>query len=128
MRALARDLGEDLGCGAHLEALVRTRSGGFTLDTACTLDEVAARADDEGALRALLLGARVGLQHMPCVELDATQVTRLRHGLRVSCEAAATLAPEVPLLGLGPAGEVIGVVEVDPEGTLRARKILADSL
>ena len=40
IRALARDLGERLGCGAHLAALTRLASGRFTLDEAVSLDEV----------------------------------------------------------------------------------------
>jgi tRNA pseudouridine55 synthase len=45
VRALARDLGAALGVGGHLTALRRTRVGPFTLDTARTLDELAALDD-----------------------------------------------------------------------------------
>lgn len=38
IRQLAVDIGERLGCGAYLSALVRTRSGRFTLGDACTVD------------------------------------------------------------------------------------------
>ena len=40
IRAIARDLGEKLGSGAYLSALCRTRSGGFSLEDAYTLQEV----------------------------------------------------------------------------------------
>ena len=40
VRALARDLGETLGSGAHLDSLVRTRSGAFTLENALSLNDV----------------------------------------------------------------------------------------
>ena len=43
VRALARDLGESLGCGGHLTALRRTRVGGFGLDLAHTVDDLSAR-------------------------------------------------------------------------------------
>ena len=43
IRALARDLGADLGVGGHLTALRRTRVGGYGLDHARTLDELAER-------------------------------------------------------------------------------------
>ncbi len=39
IRALASDIGEKLGCGAHLERLRRTRSGKFSLDKAITVDK-----------------------------------------------------------------------------------------
>lgn len=40
VRTYAHDIGADLGCGAHLQALRRTRSGKFTLDRAVTVDEL----------------------------------------------------------------------------------------
>ncbi|HET6878069.1 MAG TPA: tRNA pseudouridine(55) synthase TruB [Jatrophihabitans sp.] len=49
VRAVARDLGENLGVGGHLTALRRTRVGPFTLEQAATLDELA-RRDDPVAL------------------------------------------------------------------------------
>jgi tRNA pseudouridine55 synthase len=41
IRSLAHDLGQRLGCGAHLTALVRLRSGRFRLEEAITLDDLA---------------------------------------------------------------------------------------
>jgi tRNA pseudouridine55 synthase len=43
VRALARDIGAAIGVGGHLTALRRTRVGSFTVDEACTLDEIAGR-------------------------------------------------------------------------------------
>src|SRR6516162_1924366 len=43
IRALARDLGHELGTGGHLTRLRRTRVGGYRLDTAKTLDQLADR-------------------------------------------------------------------------------------
>ena len=40
VRTYANDIGEALGCGAHLSALRRTRSGKFTLDRAVTIPEL----------------------------------------------------------------------------------------
>lgn len=42
IRSLARDLGQQLGCGAHLSKLVRTRIGEFTLDRALTIEDIQA--------------------------------------------------------------------------------------
>lgn len=39
IRALARDLGEAVGSGAHLDSLCRTKSGGFTVETALSVSE-----------------------------------------------------------------------------------------
>ena len=46
IRSLAYDLGERLGCGAHLGGLVRLRSGPFTLDESLTLEELAQALED----------------------------------------------------------------------------------
>lgn len=46
IRSLAYDLGERLGCGAHLGGLVRLRSGPFTLDESLTLEELARALED----------------------------------------------------------------------------------
>ncbi len=39
IRALARDIGEALGTGAHLDALCRTKSGGFTVEAALSVSQ-----------------------------------------------------------------------------------------
>ena len=44
IRSLARDLGEALGCGAHLTRLIRLWVGSFGLESAVSLDEIAAAA------------------------------------------------------------------------------------
>lgn len=51
IRALARDIGEALGSGAHLDSLRRTRNGGFGIENALSVDEAAAlfRFSDKGS-------------------------------------------------------------------------------
>ena len=46
VRSVAHELGRDLGCGAHLSRLRRTRAGAFTLAEAHTLEELEALAGD----------------------------------------------------------------------------------
>lgn len=48
IRSLAHDLGEMLGCGAHLSDLVRTRTGGFDLRDAWTLDDLGLAMGEDG--------------------------------------------------------------------------------
>ena len=45
IRALARDIGEALGCGAYLTALERTRIGEYTIDKCLSIDDVPAWLD-----------------------------------------------------------------------------------
>lgn len=77
VRSLARDLGNHLGCGAHLHALRRTRSGAFRVEDATSLDE----ADRLGPLLVPRLISLAGaLPELPAVHLSEGGLTRVRHG------------------------------------------------
>jgi tRNA pseudouridine55 synthase len=80
IRSLAADLGDALGCGAWLQALRRTGTGGLGLDGAVTLDELAA-LDDPGRL-ARLLPPDVLLADWPAVTLPDDEAGRFLTGLR----------------------------------------------
>ena len=67
IRTLACDIGEALGCGAHLTGLRRTATGGFGLDEAHTL--AALESLDMPAREALLMPADVLVMHFPQLEL-----------------------------------------------------------
>lgn len=73
IRALARDLGEILGCGAHLTALRRTRVGSFTVDDAHTLEDLGEQ------LTLLPLGDAVAAM-FPRREVDDAGAADIRHG------------------------------------------------
>ncbi len=80
IRTLAEDLGERLGCGAHLAALRRTGSGALEVADAITIDELAAL--DEPARDARLLPPDVLLAGWPAVELPDDEAGRFLCGLR----------------------------------------------
>lgn len=79
IRSLAYDLGEKLGCGAYLGALVRTRSGPFTLTESITLEQLA-QAAEQGTIEAFLHPADKALGQYPALVLDETTTERVRHG------------------------------------------------
>jgi len=74
VRALAHDIGQALGCGAHLEALRRTRVGRFSVDDALTLD----RVESEG--KAHLTSASDVIGQMPAVTVTEDGARRVAHG------------------------------------------------
>ncbi|OAN37526.1 tRNA pseudouridine(55) synthase [Mycolicibacterium iranicum] len=74
VRALARDVGAALGVGGHLTALRRTRVGGFGLDQARTLDELAERAALSYSLD------EACLQAFPKRDLNEAEVVDVSHG------------------------------------------------
>lgn len=92
IRSLARDLGEALGCGAHLRALTRTAAGRFTLAQSHTLDALRALAD-AGRLAEVILPPQAGLE-MPAVVLTAAQAQAVRYGQTFPLATA----PPAPLL------------------------------
>lgn len=84
VRSVAHELGQDLGCGAHLSSLRRTRAGAFTLADARPLAEFEAAAGDAGALDALCVHPRCLLPEMPAVVGDAMALGRLRNGAQAN--------------------------------------------
>ncbi|WP_240636082.1 tRNA pseudouridine(55) synthase TruB [Caldimonas tepidiphila] len=80
IRTLAEDIGEALGCGAHLSALRRTGSGALTLAGAVTLE--ALEAMSEAGREALLLPPDALLADWPQLRLSAEEAGRFLSGMR----------------------------------------------
>ena len=89
IRSLAYDLGERLGYGAHLAALIRTRSGPFVLSESVTLEHIA-EAVAQGTISQLLTSADTVLQQYPALHLDVSTVERVLHGHAFSYDAPPT--------------------------------------
>jgi tRNA pseudouridine55 synthase len=81
VRTLAEDIGEALGCGAHLVMLRRTGVGALTLDHAVTLDALSDA--DDAARDAWLQPVDALLSTFPAVTLDAEASRRFLHGQRL---------------------------------------------
>ena len=84
VRAVAHQLGQDLGCGAHLSSLRRTQAGVFTLSEAHSLDELQPLAGNVEALEELCIHPRNLLPEMPSVTGDAMTLGRLRNGAQAN--------------------------------------------
>jgi tRNA pseudouridine55 synthase len=89
IRTLAEDIGQQLGCGAHLAALRRTASGGLTLQGAVTLEALAAMEEPER--EALLQTPDTLLEGWPLVRLAQSEAGRFLSGLR-----RKVLQPDAP--------------------------------
>jgi tRNA pseudouridine55 synthase len=114
VRALADDIGRDLGVGAHLTALRRTRSGAFTLAQALPLEEVPG-ADRDGRLP--LLALPDAIPHLPRVAVDGPLEARVRQGKLVTGLELGSPRPG-PLAVVNEPGHLVAVVEAprDPRG------------
>jgi len=124
IRNLVEDIGEALGCGAHVVALRRLQAGPFRIGQTSTREQVAA-AEEQGfpALDALLQPSWAGLADWPRVELSETSAYYLRHGNPVR---ASGLPREgsVLIFQHGPENEFLGVGAVDDDGMLAPRRLL----
>jgi tRNA pseudouridine55 synthase len=116
VRALAADLGERLGCGAHLVALRRTRSGCFTLADAIPLAAILA---EPAAARARLVSMDRALGELGAVRVSAAEAARVVHGGAVEIPQALEGLVRV----LGPAGELLAVADA-VRGRLVFRRVL----
>ena len=127
VRVLAHDLGQLLGCGAHLSSLTRLASGGFRLEDAVGLEELE-RGAAEGCWRTWLQPMDAALARFPALHLDAAAAQRLCRGQRVDVPDSP-LAPvvdgqEVLARAYGPTGVFLAVVTYEPQsGMWRPRKV-----
>lgn len=78
IRTLAEDIGEALGCGAHLIALERSASGALSLDASVTLETL--EAMDEQQRQSVLLTPDILVAHLPRLDVDADTAQQLLHG------------------------------------------------
>jgi tRNA pseudouridine55 synthase len=79
VRTIAHELGLALGCGAHIEELVRTASGPFHLEQSFTLEQLQTLKDEARLEEALLPPSQL-LPDFPPVYLDEAAVRQIRHG------------------------------------------------
>jgi tRNA pseudouridine55 synthase len=98
IRALARDLGRELQVGGHLTRLRRTRVGGYGLEAARTLEQLAERFE-------VMPLARAAAAAFARRDLSADEARRLSHGARLAPAAeagqtTAAFAPDGTLIAL----------------------------
>jgi tRNA pseudouridine55 synthase len=109
VRSLAHDIGEALGCGAHLVGLRRTKNGRFTLRDAIPLRKLR-ESFDNGSWYQYLIPAAEALADWPSVELDSDQMEAIRHGNRIpgTPPLQGTLAR-----GISQQGELVALLDFD---------------
>jgi len=118
IRSLAMDIGEALGCGAHLVALRRERSGPFGLDNAIALQRI--EELDQAAARALLIPPEQVLIDLPAIRLTAAQARDIGHGKAVRLDPAPGPADPVRMFR---EARFLGLGWVDATGLLRVRRL-----
>ncbi len=82
IRTLCQDVGQAVGCPAHLSLLLRTRVGIFGLETGCTLDELR-RWKEENRLSEAIRPADAAVSHLPRLVLPGTCWGQVKNGAGV---------------------------------------------
>ncbi|MCP4766953.1 MAG: tRNA pseudouridine(55) synthase TruB [Gammaproteobacteria bacterium] len=123
IRTLAEDIGKQLGCGAHLADLRRSRVGGFDENDALTMERLQdlQQHQDGDRLEQLLLPVGAALADFPEVVLSASDSLDIRRGKRLGpgvCEVSGLcrLSSEE--------GAFIGLGEVTEDGELKAKRLM----
>jgi tRNA pseudouridine55 synthase len=117
VRVLAAELGERLGCGAHLAALRRTATGGFSDTHAIALDLLEALPSSERL--AHLLPIDVLVAALPRLDTDAQGAAGFLHGQPIAAPPRVTGVHAV----FGPRG-LLGVAEA-ADGLAQPRRVFA---
>ena len=122
VRSLVRDLGEALGCGAHVAVLRRLWVDPFHAPRMYTLQELVRIAGDgDEALTACLLPVEQGLSSFPSVTLADEDAARFGMGQRLRGHGAE----REPVTVLDSAGRALGLGRVDAEGQLSPQRLFS---
>ena len=122
IRTLVEDLGEALGCGAHVAELRRVKAGPFDLSQSVTLDELL-KAHEEGGSEALdrfLLPVDSGLEHWPLLQLSEHSSFYWLQGQPVRAQG-----PKYGMVRVQDHnGRFIGIGEVSDDGRIAPRRLI----
>lgn len=125
IRTLIHDLGQELGCGAVMTALVRTAACGFTLLDCYTLDEIQ-KISDEGKAETITGSCERLFDGYPSLQLSRQKAAMYRNGVKLRLNELKGYDGEDFLKIYSDSGEFIGIARSDMEnGVLRVLKNLS---
>ncbi|EPC00102.1 hypothetical protein L861_08020 [Litchfieldella anticariensis FP35 = DSM 16096] len=124
IRTLAEDIGRDLGCGAHITALRRLRTGPFDASGMHTVESLEA-LPDQAAREALLLPMDVLVAHLPVITVEDAQAERLLHGQPARADTDGLEPDSLARLYCDEA--FMGLATVKAVGEVAPRRLLSTS-
>ena len=105
IRAIARDLGQQLGLGGHLTALRRTSVGPFSVADGCSMENISAER-----LRPL---AEVAGNVMPVITVTRAQSIELGHGKTLFLENPEGVGPGSPVACVDEGGRLVAIISIE---------------
>ena len=125
IRSLAEDIGEALGCGAHLTALRRLKTGPFTGDAMLDFERLEALADQQ-AREGVLLPVDILLDHLPRLDITAEMARMILRGQQAE---TTTGSLEVDSLArVYQDQQLLGLVRIAAEGVIAPRRLLSSAV
>ena len=125
IRTLVDDLGEVLGCGAHVTVLRRTAVADYPTEKMMTWDALQALAE-QGDLDQHLLSTDTAVSKLPALQLNAEQSKGIGFGQRVKFANEAKLYGQVRLFS--DKNIFLGVAFVDDNNVIRPQRLITQSL
>ena len=122
IRNLVEDMGDELGCGAHVQELRRTAVSHLQLEDCVSLAqlETMKQADEKLAMDELLMPLEQALHHLPIAELDSDQSYYLRMGQSVQMSDA----PQEEEFILKDPDGFLGIGCIDDDGKVAPRRLI----
>ena len=108
VRAIAHELGAALGYGAHLESLIRIRSGPFRIEQSHTLEHLQLLRD-EGRLEEALVSPTELLPDFPPVFVDDMTMRQIRNGRDFNVSPFRTDSGTKHVKAIGPDGKLVAI-------------------
>lgn len=118
VRALIHDLGEKLGCGAHMGTLVRTRSGPFRLENAVTVEQV--KQDRQAVLQPM----EVAVPDLARVVANSSALKGIANGNPIASKDILSGKPVEGLVRVDCDGEFLALGEWAKDGQVRIKSLL----
>ena len=120
IRVLAEDIGEALGCGAHLASLRRTAVGSLRIEDSVTMTALESMQQEQRLKELKPLDAL--MQTLAAVHLSENDCVRFCHGQRLALGLAAS--PRVRVYG--PEGKMVGTARINERGVLEPERLIAN--
>ena len=122
IRTLAEDIGQSMGCGAHLKGLERTQTGNFQLSEALSIE--ALEAMPMASREKALMPIDVLLEELSSIKLNMAELDAIKKGQ--SIDFMSKNDKEVRLYS--PSGQFVGVGQPDLKGRLFPKRLIAKIL
>ena len=117
IRTLCHDIGQALGCPAHMRFLLREQTGAFDLSTAVTIEQIKA-AGAEGTLGQYLIPSDAPLQHLACYDVPERYARLCSNGVRLRADEWPRHVPCGGYTRLYVQGRFTGISQAAADGTL----------